>query len=272
MRGHCRGVCYQTADRNPLGRSFSDVADLIEHRYVDHVDRNALWAGAVRGMLSELGDPYSEYIAPKEAAEFEELLTRSSAASASSGLRSADRPADGHQPDCRFAGVPRRNSGRRRHRQNRRPIDPRHEVRRRNRPNPRQARRTKSSLTVERAGEEEPIDLPPIRREVINVDSVLGDTRGADDHWNFLLQKDPNIGYVRIASFGERTVEELKAALEQLASQKVQGLVLDLRNDPGGLLPAAIGVCNFFLPEGKPIVSTKGRDGQMQQQYKADGG
>ena len=69
-------VCYLAADHNPLGRSFSEVADLVQRHYVGPVDRQALWAAGVRGMLNELGDPYSEYINPSEAAEFDEILNQ----------------------------------------------------------------------------------------------------------------------------------------------------------------------------------------------------
>jgi carboxyl-terminal processing protease len=127
-------------------------------------------------------------------------------------------------------------------------------------------------LTVERAGKVEPIDLPPIERQIINTDSVLGDTHDATGHWSYLLASAPKIGYLRITSFGERTLGELKSALEELKLGGMQGLVLDLRNDPGGLVPAAVGVCELFLEKGKPIVSTRGREGEIEHEYKAGGG
>src|SRR5579871_5356 len=67
-------VCYRAAD--PLARSFSEVANLVQRRYVDQVDRQSLWSAAVRGMIGELGDPYSEYIDPQEAAEFDKILNQ----------------------------------------------------------------------------------------------------------------------------------------------------------------------------------------------------
>jgi C-terminal processing protease CtpA/Prc len=69
-------VCYQRAEHNPLGRYFGEVADQIERRYVNQVDRGALWTGAVRGMIDQLHDPYSEYISPEEAAELDEALNQ----------------------------------------------------------------------------------------------------------------------------------------------------------------------------------------------------
>ena len=67
------------------------------------------------------------------------------------------------------------------------------------------------------------------------------------------------IGYVRITQFGEKTSEELEAALNRLKEQHVKGLILDLRWNPGGLLDQAVEVCQKFLPAGQLVVSTEGR-------------
>ena len=78
------------------------------------------------------------------------------------------------------------------------------------------------------------------------------------------------IGYIRISQFQERTAEDLAENLNKLEkSGHLKGLVLDLRNDPGGLLQAAIGVCAAFLPANADIVSTKGRTPQSDYVFKA---
>ena len=87
-------------------------------------------------------------------------------------------------------------------------------------------------------------------RDEIKVPSVKG-TRILRD----------NIGYIRITQFAQPTAESLQAALEELVGQDMQGLVLDLRNNPGGLLTSAIEVSQKFLKKGRPIVSTRGRPG-----------
>ncbi len=116
-------------------------------------------------------------------------------------------------------------------------------------------------LTVYHEGSKKPVDIPIVRAE-IHVDSVLGDLRLADNlkKWDFMLDKVNKIAYLRITAFAETTVEELTRAVEQLQKDGVRGLVLDLRNNPGGLLRAAVEVSSLFLPEGKRIVSTKGRN------------
>jgi carboxyl-terminal processing protease len=109
-----------------------------------------------------------------------------------------------------------------------------------------------------------------IRREVIELDSVMGDRRKPeDDSWDFMLDKERKIGYVRIGSFIKDTTEDLKAALDELTSQGMKGLILDLRDDPGGLLSTAVEVSDLFVSEGK-IVSTKGRN-TRERVYDAEG-
>ncbi len=76
-----------------------------------------------------------------------------------------------------------------------------------------------------------------------------------------MIDKDKKIGYVRITSFIQNTAEDLKKALGKLKEQGMRGLILDLRDDPGGLLSAAVEVSDLFLSDGE-IVSTKGRNTQ----------
>jgi carboxyl-terminal processing protease len=107
-------------------------------------------------------------------------------------------------------------------------------------------------------GSEEPETIS-ITRAIIEIPSVLGDHRKPDGHWDFMLDKDKKIGYVRVTGFMQNTVDELKTALAQLKDEGAKGLILDLRDDPGGLLSAAVEVSDLFLDKGE-IVSTKGRN------------
>ena len=101
-------------------------------------------------------------------------------------------------------------------------------------------------------------------------ETVLGDTRNADGSWNYFLPGFDRIGYLRITSFGDDTAAELKREVQWLVDHDMQGLILDLRDDPGGLLPAAIGVCDLFISSGV-IVSTRGRDGGNLDAWQATG-
>jgi carboxyl-terminal processing protease len=119
---------------------------------------------------------------------------------------------------------------------------------------------TEVKLNVLHEDSEDPETIS-ITRAIIDIPSVLGDHRKPDDHWDFMLDHDKKIGYVRITAFMQNTVEELKNALAQLKEEGMKGLILDLRDDPGGLLSAAVEISDMFLDKGE-IVSTKGRNTQ----------
>ena len=118
----------------------------------------------------------------------------------------------------------------------------------------------KITLTVRHEGAAEPVELT-MAREEIHVPSVLGDVRLADDpsRWDYMLDKTNKIGYLRITNFGETTAAEVRAAVEHLEKDGVRGLIIDLRNNPGGLLQSAVEICDLFLEKGA-IVSTRGRN------------
>ena len=115
-------------------------------------------------------------------------------------------------------------------------------------------------LTVRHPGAADTVDVNLVREE-IHVPTVMGDLRKPDDpaHWDFMLDRANKIGYLRITNFGETTAEETRAAVQELEKQGVRGLVIDLRNNPGGLLLSAVEICDLFLEQGV-IVSTKGRN------------
>jgi carboxyl-terminal processing protease len=121
---------------------------------------------------------------------------------------------------------------------------------------------TKIKLTIMRKGQDKPIEVS-ITRDVIRVRSVRMRTEGDD------------VGYIRITQFNEQTAEGLKKAISDITSQiqndKLKGYVLDLRNNPGGLLDQAISVSDSFLERGE-IVSTRGRNAEETQRYSARAG
>jgi carboxyl-terminal processing protease len=119
-------------------------------------------------------------------------------------------------------------------------------------------------LTVMHAGEEEPVELE-IERAIIPVESVMGDGHREDGSWDFQLEEHPQITYIRLVTFGENSVEELKRALQEA---QPQALVLDLRDNAGGLLSAAVGVCDLFIDEGV-IVSIRGKGGEVRDCFTA---
>jgi len=107
---------------------------------------------------------------------------------------------------------------------------------------------------VEPVMQRETIRVATVREAKILPEEITGKTR---------------IGYVRLEQFGEHTEEEFADALAKLEAEGMEALVLDLRNNPGGLLDAAVEVAGKFLPPGQVVVSTKGRQARNSYEYRA---
>src|SRR5690349_7589103 len=118
---------------------------------------------------------------------------------------------------------------------------------------------TKIKLTIVRKGSDKPIEVT-IVRDIIRVKSVRSHPEGAD------------VGYIRVTQFNAQTTDALKQAINdlnsKLAADKIRGYILDLRNNPGGLLDQAIFVSETFLEKGE-IVSTRGRNPEETQRFNA---
>ena len=123
----------------------------------------------------------------------------------------------------------------------------------------------KVTLTLLRPSTKEIKDYT-LERAEIKVQSVKG-VRLLDAE----LTGPFKIGYVRLIQFNEPTAEELSKALDELQKQGMQALILDLRNNPGGLLNSAVDVCAQFLPANTKVVSTQGRIASQQHDYSTSG-
>jgi carboxyl-terminal processing protease len=236
---------------------FVDAVEQVETNYVRPVSRRELLESALKGMLQNL-DPHSQFINESEWKSFRKQIegryggigiqvevdadterlkvvapmvgTPAYAAGVLSGdliLEIDGQTTDGMTPD-RAVEVLTGRVG------------------------------TAVKLKVKHEAENQPETLT-MNRAIIDVPSVLGDSRKADDTWNYMLDPDRKIGYVRISSFIQNTTEELKHALAELKEQGMKALILDLRDNPGGLLSSAVEVSDLFIDDGV-IVSTKGRN------------
>lgn len=238
-----------------LFKVLADTMDQVERNYVKDVSRRELMEAAIRGVLSKL-DPYSNYIGPNDLTRFKVAVENQftgigiqvdvrrgfltvvspivGSPAYKAGLRAGDVITE-------IEGKPTEGI----------PID---EVIRRLKGEA----GTTVNIAVLHPGGSEPEKFA-VTREVIQMESVRGDHRDDHDQWDFMLDRDKKLGYIRIVSFGRDTPRELKKALDQLQRQSLRGLILDLRFNPGGLLTAAIEVSDMFLTEGE-IVSTSGRN------------
>lgn len=117
---------------------------------------------------------------------------------------------------------------------------------------------TPVALTIKRGAQ--PDKEYQLKRAIIKVDSVKGFARDSNNttRWEFMLDPDARIGYIRITGFQDETAQELRNALAALQNKGLRGLILDLRFNPGGLLNAAVDISDMFLDHGN-IVSTRGR-------------
>ncbi len=122
---------------------------------------------------------------------------------------------------------------------------------------------TKVKLKIQREGVDKPFDIE-ITRASIDVESVLGARRKTDDDWDFMIDHKNKIGYIRLSSFARNSARDMKTVMADLLKQGVQGFVLDLRFNPGGLLNVAIDITDLYIDDGL-IVSIRPRGGQARE-------
>lgn len=127
-------------------------------------------------------------------------------------------------------------------------------------------RGTDVTITVLHENSEQPEQIT-ITRGMIHVATVKGERYNPDGTWDFFIDKDKKIAYVRIEEFHDNTADELETVVRKLRDEGMHSMILDLRMNPGGLLSAAVKVCDLFVSEGT-IVSTKAR-GQREVVYEA---
>jgi carboxyl-terminal processing protease len=128
---------------------------------------------------------------------------------------------------------------------------------------------TAVTVGVRRAGSEELRQIELVR-DTILLASVMGDRHKPDGSWEFMLDEAAGVGYIRLAYIGKRSPEEMQAALNELTARGLKGLILDLRNSPGGLLGEAVAISDLFVKSGR-IITVKGRNGEQTYEAKSEG-
>ncbi len=246
--------------RDALYSNFSPLLDVrvqVRKHHVEEVADQDLLRGAIDGMLSSL-DPYSAYFTEEEYKEFEK---RTQGQFPGIGVQVAITPGLGLMVVSPIEGSPAFRAGLRTHDR----ITQVDGVRTAGLALDKCVRMisgqpdTQVRLTIQRPGVEDPFDVT-ITRSVVNVPSVRGWARTADFSWDYLIDPELRIGYVRILSFEGHTAEDFLAIVDELYNHHhVRGLILDVRDNPGGLLDEVVQIADRFISDGL-IVSTKGRE------------
>ncbi|HLM84144.1 MAG TPA: S41 family peptidase [Candidatus Bathyarchaeia archaeon] len=237
---------------------FWEAWNLLNEKYVDttKLDQQKMIYGAISGMVKSLGDPFSSFMDPQESQAFSQdlggtfegigieigmksdILTVISPLSGSpaekAGLKAGDKilkVGDKLSTDMSIDEAVNTIRG---------------------------PKGTDISLTILHDKSNSPVELK-ITRDQINVKSVTLD-------W-----KDNGIAVIKISKFGDDTVSGMNQVASQIVSQKAKGIILDLRNNPGGYLESAIEISSKFVPRGKVVVSEEERGGGKKA-YEARGG
>ena len=117
---------------------------------------------------------------------------------------------------------------------------------------------TPVKLTVQREGVAKPLEFP-LKRGVVEVESVLGFKRKTDDNWDYLIDPDSKIAYIRLTQFGRNSYRDMYRVMRDLKEAGIKGFILDLRFNPGGLLDVAVDISDLFIDDGV-IVSIRERN------------
>jgi len=264
-------LCYERAARNRFAGSVAEAMNTIASRYINEVEPRVLFEGAMKGMVAKL-DAYSVYTPPEEYDQFQQQMDGEI-----TGIGVMIEPADEPGPLKvieALPGKPAFQAGIRAgdfivaiNGKETKDLPQREAI-----GMIRGKVGTKVKVRIRHSEREEVADYE-LERAKIPVESVVGDGRRKDGAWEFRLASHPRIGYVRIVNFGERTSAEFEKALASYRrpGEEIDGLILDLRYNPGGLLTAATEVCDALLDEGL-IVTTRGRGGALLEKHEATPG
>ncbi len=232
-----------------------DVMGLIQESYVEPRDSKVLIVGAIHGMVKTL-DPFSQFMEPEA---YKEMKTETEGQFGGLGIRISEKndwltvitplpgtPAYriGILPDDKIVKIEGKST------QGLSTDDAVKQLR--------GAPGTKVNITIAREGEKELLDFN-ITREVIKIETIRSKMLTSD------------IGYIQLTEFSASSDRDMGKALEDLQKAGMKALVLDLRNNPGGLLDVAVDVCKEFIGDGKLIVYTQGRNPDSRREYLSPG-
>lgn len=238
-----------TSERKEFEKLFS-AFDTIKNSYFKEVDDNKLVNGAINGMIESLDDPYSDYMNEDEAASFHQSISSSFEGIGAeiqerdgfivivSPLKGSPAEKAGIRPEDKVLSVDGKSI------QGMSSTEAVMLIR--------GEKGTKVELEIERPGIEEHLKIT-IVRDTIPIETVYGE------------MIEDGIAKIQITSFSDNTSQELISILNDLQKQGMKGIVLDLRQNPGGLLDQAIKISSLFVPEGEILFKIEDRDGNIEE-------
>lgn len=222
---------------------------LAANKYLNKVDHDKLVNGAINGMLEALDDPFTVYMDQKEAAQFDENIT-----SSFQGIGAEVSVEEGKVVIVSpIKGSPAEKAGLHAHdvivSVNGEKLDGltlNQAVGKIRGP-----KGTQAKLSVMRSGVNDPIEVIVVRDD-IDVETVFGEMLPG------------GVGKIEIRQFSSNTAKRFAEELKELEGKGMKGLVIDVRNDPGGLLNVVVDIVEPFVPKGKPIVQVEDREGNRE--------
>lgn len=226
--------------------------DTLKNNYFEEVDQDKLISGAINGMVDSLEDPYSDYMDTSEAKGFHDSIS-----SSFEGIGAEIQEQDGYiMIVSPIKESPAEKAG----------LKPNDKVMNVDGESIqgmsateavlliRGEKGTTVKLTIQRPGMDEMMEVP-IVRDTIPIETVYGE----------MVEGEEGIAKVQVTSFSENTAKELVTTLNDLQSKGMKGLILDLRQNPGGLLEQAIKISSLFLPDNEIILQVEARNGKIEE-------
>ena len=234
---------------------FQQALELISTKYVEEVDQEELLEGAIQGMLSTLDDPYSVYMDKETAKQFSQSLD-----SSFEGIGAEVGMNDGKVTIVSpFKGSPAEKAG----------LQPNDQIISVNGENVegldlhqtvlkiRGKKGTKVAIEVLRPNSREKLTFDVVRDE-IPLETVFGSTKE---------YQGKKVGYIEVTSFSENTAEDFKNTLTKLEKEKIEGLVLDVRGNPGGYLQSVEEILKQFVTKDHPYIQIEERNGDKKRYF-----